>query len=213
MRFPLHYFFPWRGGGSNENRSFFMLLKRRLEVDPPPPGHLKTLEKCHGGKGVVTKIGHFCMLLKCCLEVDPPLPPSSKKFEKIPWRGGGSNIKPTFFMLLKRRSELDPPPGIKIFGQYPFRSIVSKHKFLQKSQKFSKAARLRRTGPTSGGLRNPTLTLVEKIWLRHEKSPRIGFSHWLLIHEKSQNNQYITPKFFRSAFGAAIYPIYPYFCV
>ena len=30
------YFFPWRGGGSNENRSFFMLLKRRLEVDPPP---------------------------------------------------------------------------------------------------------------------------------------------------------------------------------
>ena len=51
------YFFPRSGGGSNENRSFFMLLKRRLEVDPQ--FIQKKLKKCHGGEEVVKKIGHF----------------------------------------------------------------------------------------------------------------------------------------------------------
>ena len=39
------YFFPWRVGGSNKNRPFFMLLKRRLEANPPPPRSSKIFRK------------------------------------------------------------------------------------------------------------------------------------------------------------------------
>ena len=58
------------GGGSYENRPFFMLLKRRLEVKFSP-GHPKNLKNAMEGRGS-NENRRFFTFLKRRSEVKPP---------------------------------------------------------------------------------------------------------------------------------------------
>ena len=142
------------------------------------------------------------MPLKCHLEVEFS-PGNLKSFRKLAWREGGASAPhiqrylPIVMVQNQRCCTKWTPTEAKIFRDFHSQMQFSLNKLhfpdeksanfsphLRRRLNFSQAARLRRADPTFGSLRTPKVGAPsptgKNLGDDTEKSPRTGFSQWLL---------------------------------